>query len=205
MAIRTKWSCENESIKKIEMNKFMIAGLGNIGAEYAGTRHNIGFDVVDELARRMELSWSTDRLAYVATGSLRGKKVWLIKPTTYMNLSGKAIQYWLKQTGVPQENLLVITDDISLDLGRLRTRLKGSDGGHNGLKSIQESLGNQLYPRMRFGIGRDFNRGRQVEFVLGKWKDVEVPDVEAAIDKAADAATCFVLRGVQAVMNEFNC
>lgn len=187
------------------MNKFLIAGLGNIGAEYAGTRHNIGFDVVDELARRMELSWSTDRLAYVATGSLRGKKVWLIKPTTYMNLSGKAIQYWLKQTGVPQENLLVITDDISLDLGRLRTRLKGSDGGHNGLKSIQESLGNQLYPRMRFGIGRDFNRGRQVEFVLGKWKDVEVPDVEAAIDKAADAATCFVLRGVQAVMNEFNC
>lgn len=205
MAIRTKWSCENESIKKIEMNKFLIAGLGNIGAEYAGTRHNIGFDVVDELARRMELSWSTDRLAYVATGSLRGKKVWLIKPTTYMNLSGKAIQYWLKQTGVPQENLLVITDDISLDLGRLRTRLKGSDGGHNGLKSIQESLGNQLYPRMRFGIGRDFNRGRQVEFVLGKWKDAEVPDVEAAIDKAADAATCFVLRGVQAVMNEFNC
>jgi len=187
------------------MNKFLIAGLGNIGAEYAGTRHNIGFDVVDELARRMELSWSTDRLAYVATGSLRGKKVWLIKPTTYMNLSGKAIQYWLKQTGVPQENLLVITDDISLDLGRLRTRLKGSDGGHNGLKSIQESLGNQSYPRMRFGIGRDFNRGRQVEFVLGKWKDAEVPDVEAAIDKAADAATCFVLRGVQAVMNEFNC
>lgn len=186
------------------MKKYLIAGLGNIGAEYAGTRHNIGFDVLDELAKRMEVSWSTDRLAYVAAGSMRGRNVWLIKPTTYMNLSGKAIQYWLKQTGVPQENLLVITDDLSLDLGRLRTRLKGSDGGHNGLKSIQESLGSQAYPRMRFGIGNDFSKGKQVDFVLGKWKDAEMPDVQAAIEKAVAAASCFVLRGVEAVMNEFN-
>lgn len=204
MAIGDEWPCQNESIKKIEMKKYLIAGLGNIGAEYAGTRHNIGFDVLDELAKRMEVSWSTDRLAYVAAGSMRGRNVWLIKPTTYMNLSGKAIQYWLKQTGVPQENLLVITDDLSLDLGRLRTRLKGSDGGHNGLKSIQESLGSQAYPRMRFGIGNDFSKGKQVDFVLGKWKDAEMPDVQAAIEKAVAAASCFVLRGVEAVMNEFN-
>lgn len=186
------------------MKKYLIAGLGNIGKEYNGTRHNIGFEVLDAFAEKHGFEWRLDRLAFVAEGTLKGRTLYLIKPTTYMNLSGKALSYWLNKSSVPIEQSMVVTDDLSLDLGKLRSRAKGSDGGHNGLKSIQESLGTQHYPRMRFGIGSNFSRGRQIDFVLGQWRKEEITEVELTINRAVDALECFILRDLQTVMNEFN-
>ena len=184
--------------------KFLVAGLGNIGSEYDNTRHNIGFDVLDHLARQHNITFQSDRLAFAAELRLKGRSVWLIKPTTFMNLSGKAVQYWMQKLSVPRERVLVVTDDLSLPTGRLRLKPKGSDGGHNGLKSINLHLEGDDYPRLRFGIGNSFPKGRQVDFVLGRWAADEEPVVQEAITKAAQAIESFVLAGLGITMNEFN-
>jgi len=184
--------------------KYLIAGLGNFDIEYQNTRHNIGFDVVDLVAKEKDAVFTSKRYADLAEFKFKGKVFMLIKPTTYMNLSGKAVKYWLDKADLPYENLLVITDDLNLPLGKIRIRKNGSDGGHNGLKSIQELLNSNLYPRMRLGIGNEFGRGRQVDFVLGQWEAEEKKLVDETVKKAADAVMSFVLEGVDRAMNKFN-
>ena len=184
--------------------KFLIAGLGNIGAEYDATRHNIGFDVADTFVMRHGGTFSLDRHAFVSEVKWKGKIFVVIKPTTYMNLSGKAIKYWLDKEKIPLENLLVIVDEIALPLGTLRIRSAGSNAGHNGLKNIELVLATDKYQRLRFGIGSDFPKGRQVEFVLGKWKPSELPVVKDMIVKSVDALECFGTQGITKAMNEFN-
>jgi PTH1 family peptidyl-tRNA hydrolase len=184
--------------------KYLIAGLGNIGEEYKHTRHNIGFDVVDAFAARHNAVFQNDRLADVAECKWKGKTFILIKPTTYMNLSGRAVKYWLDKEKIPLENLLVILDDLALPLDVIRLRPGGSDAGHNGLKSIQESLGSNQYPRLRFGVGNQYPKGRQVEFVLGKWKNTEEPVVQEKIEKSADIIESFASIGIARTMNEYN-
>jgi PTH1 family peptidyl-tRNA hydrolase len=184
--------------------KYLIAGLGNIGDEYTHTRHNIGFEVTDFLAATHGATFQSDRLAFVTDFRLKGKSVWLIKPTTFMNLSGKAIQYWLQKLSIPKEHLLVIADDLALPLGKVRIRPSGSDAGHNGFKSISLHLQGDQYPRLRFGIGNNFHKGGQVDFVLGKWAAEEQEAVNKTIETAATAAESFVLAGIQLTMNQFN-
>ncbi len=184
--------------------KYLLVGLGNIGEEYSGTRHNIGFDVVDRLSKNFGSEWVGVKHGSIARFSHRGRQIILLKPNTYMNLSGKAISYWMQQEKLKLENILVITDDLSLPLGSLRMRSKGSDGGHNGLKSIQQSLNTSDYPRLRFGIGNDFPMGRQVEFVLGKWEDNELETVNKSIEKAADGSLQFCTLGLGFAMNFTN-
>lgn len=184
--------------------KYLIAGLGNIGPEYENTRHNIGFKVLEELAGSSDASFTLDRHANVAVIKHRGRTLILIKPTTYMNLSGKAIQHWMTAEKIPVENLLVVTDDVSLPFGQIRLRGKGSDGGHNGLKHIQETLGSSRYARLRFGIGNDFPRGKQVEFVLGGWTREEDDLLDERVKTAADAARSFAAIGLTHTMNQFN-
>jgi PTH1 family peptidyl-tRNA hydrolase len=171
--------------------KFLIVGLGNFGIEYVGTRHNIGFDVVEHLAQVNEVSFASSRLADTAEFKHRGRVFHLIKPTTFMNLSGRSMQYWMDKLKVPIERTLVIVDDLQLPLGRLRLREKGSSGGHNGLSHIEETLGNNHYARLRFGIGSDFNQGQQVDFVLGKWSKDELLILKDRIPKAADGVLAF--------------
>jgi peptidyl-tRNA hydrolase, PTH1 family len=186
------------------LSKFLIAGLGNIGAEYAGTRHNIGFNVVEELAREAGVSFSSSRYADVAEMKHKGRQLLLIKPTTYMNLSGKAVGYWLQAEKIDLSNLMVIVDEIAIPFGKIRIGPKGSDGGHNGLKSIQEQLGTTEYPRLRFGIGSEFNKGGQVNYVLGRWNEEQLTLLPARIKTAADAIRAFSFIGLQRCMNEFN-
>ncbi|MEZ4912524.1 MAG: aminoacyl-tRNA hydrolase [Chitinophagales bacterium] len=186
------------------MANFLVVGLGNIGAEYHQTRHNIGFDVLDFIAQENNLSFATDRLAGKTLWRLKGRNVYLIKPSTYMNLSGKALRYWKDKLHVPPENILVIVDDISLDLGKLRLRKNGSSGGHNGLKNIEEVLQTQQYPRLRFGIGNQFSTGKQVDFVLGKWSAEELQQLQEPIARAAEAIQSFVLQGIEPSMNLYN-
>ena len=162
--------------------KYLIVGLGNPGDEYAHTRHNIGFDVLDQLAGSQP--WELARHGWITEIKHKGRTLLLLKPNTYMNLSGKALVYWMQQEKIKIENVLVIVDDLSLPLAKLRMRIKGSDGGHNGLKSIQASLNSDEYSRLKFGIGNDFPRGRQVEFVLGKWKPEELEPIQKGIDDA---------------------
>ncbi|MGA0559619.1 aminoacyl-tRNA hydrolase [Larkinella sp. VNQ87] len=184
--------------------KFLIAGLGNIGPEYMLTRHNAGFMVVDRLAAQYGFSFSLNRLAYTAEWRHKGKVIHLIKPTTYMNLSGRAVSLYLKQLGIPAENLLVITDDKDLPFGKLRLKPKGSPGGHNGLRNIDEVLGTQEYARLRFGIGNDFSKGRQVDFVLGQFPEDEMVVLPQHLDRAGDAVISFCTSGLQHTMNFFN-
>jgi peptidyl-tRNA hydrolase, PTH1 family len=184
--------------------KFLIAGLGNIGAEYADTRHNIGFGVVDFIAAKKEITFASSRHAYVSEFRFRGKTVFLIKPTTYMNLSGKAVNYWLQAENIPKENLLVFTDDIALPFGIIRLRAKGSDGGHNGLKSIAESINGTDYARARFGVGNDFGKGQQVNYVLGKWNADEIKLMPERLQLSYDLALSFIALGVTKTMNDFN-
>jgi peptidyl-tRNA hydrolase, PTH1 family len=183
---------------------FLIAGLGNIGSEYAGTRHNIGFDVVDALVTKHGGIFSVDRLAAMAEISYRGKILTCIKPSTFMNLSGKAVRYWLEKKKIPTERLLVIADDIALPLSRLRLRGDGSDAGHNGLKSIFEELHTEKYPRLRYGIGNDFPRGMQVEYVLGTWGKAEIPLLKIKNEKAVQVVESFVHMGLERTMNDYN-
>jgi PTH1 family peptidyl-tRNA hydrolase len=186
------------------MEKFLIAGLGNIGPEYAGTRHNAGFEVADALVVKHKGIFRSARLADMAEVRVRGKILTVIKPTTYMNLSGKAVKYWMDKENIPPERVLVIMDDLAIPLSRLRLRPSGSDGGHNGLKSIQESIGTVNYPRLRFGIGATYPKGMQIEFVLGKWDFVEIPIVKKKIDKSVEVIETFVFRGLATAMNEVN-
>jgi peptidyl-tRNA hydrolase, PTH1 family len=186
------------------MSKFLLAGLGNIGAEYAGTRHNIGFDIADACARKQETFFSVERLAHVARWRIKGRTVICIKPTTFMNLSGKAVKYWMDKEQVPVENLLVIMDELALPLNKLRLRPGGSAAGHNGLKSIEESLLTDKYARLRFGIGNDYPKGRQADFVLSTWTDAELPLVKLKVEKCTELVETYVTAGIEQAMNMFN-
>lgn len=186
------------------MSKFLIAGLGNFDLEYAGTRHNIGFDIVDAFVQKHGGSFAISRLAGVAEIKWKGKTIFCIKPTTYMNLSGKAVKYWMDKESIAIENLMVVVDDKALPLSRLRIRPGGSDGGHNGLKSVHEYLGTTEYPKLRFGIGDNFPKGMQVKYVLGKWKKEEVALVKLKIEKAAEAIESFVSAGIERTMEQYN-
>ena len=186
------------------MSKFLIAGLGNIGEDYEGTRHNIGFTVVDYIAGEAGVKFTSGRYADVAQVKFKGKTLILIKPATYMNLSGKAINYWLQAERIPVENLMVIVDELALPFGKIRIGPKGSDGGHNGLKHIQETLNTSAYPRLRFGIGNEFGKGYQVNYVLGKWNDDELKMLPERIKLAADAVKTFAFAGLQRSMNDYN-
>lgn len=184
--------------------KYLIACLGNIGVEYDNTRHNIGFKVADYLNDELKGSFATGRLAQVSELRYKGRTMVVIKPTTYMNLSGKAVKYWMQQEKIPIENILVVLDEIALPLGTLRMRKKGSDAGHNGLANIIESLGTNVFPRLRFGIGDDFPKGKQIDFVLGKWKPSELDIIEPRLEMAANFIKSFVTQGVDITMNQFN-
>lgn len=184
--------------------KFLIVGLGNVGNEYAHTRHNIGFDVVNAFVTKHNGTFRTDRLAYVADIKWKGKTFVCICPSTYMNLSGKAVKFWLDKTRITLEHMLVIVDDLALPLDKLRIRPGGSDAGHNGLKSLQETLGSSEYPKLRFGIGNDFPKGMQSEYVLGKWRKEDEPMVRLKIDKSVEVIETFANQGITAAMNEIN-
>jgi PTH1 family peptidyl-tRNA hydrolase len=186
------------------MSKFLIVGLGNIGEEYSETRHNIGFKIVEHLAHDAQVKFVPGRYADVAEIKYKGKQLILIKPTTFMNLSGKAVNYWLQQEKIPVENMMIIVDDLALPFGKIRIGPKGSDGGHNGLKSIQETLNTTNYPRLRFGISNEFNKGAQVNYVLGKWSEEEMKMLNDRVKIAADAVKAFSFIGLQRCMNEFN-
>jgi PTH1 family peptidyl-tRNA hydrolase len=184
--------------------KFLIVGLGNIGDEYAHTRHNIGFDVVNAFVQKHGGSFRTDRLAYVAELKWKGKKIVCICPTTYMNLSGRSVKYWIDKEKVPLSNILVIMDELALPLSKLRLRPSGSAGGHNGLKSLEESLNSVEYPRLRFGIGNDYPKGMQADFVLGKWTKAEEPLVKVKIDASVEVIETFAAQGIATAMNQVN-
>jgi PTH1 family peptidyl-tRNA hydrolase len=186
------------------MDKYLIAGLGNIGPDYDQTRHNIGFDVVDALVRKYGGDLSTQRLAVHADIRLKGKLLVCIKPTTFMNLSGKAIKYWMDKENIPIQRVLVVVDDLALPLDKLRLRPGGSDAGHNGLKDIQATLGTDQYPKLRFGIGNDYPKGRQIDFVLGHWNETEWPVVQDKIEQSVAAIESFVLEGIDKTMNKVN-
>jgi PTH1 family peptidyl-tRNA hydrolase len=184
--------------------KFLIVGLGNIGSEYAETRHNIGFKVLDALAGASNLFFKTDRYGDVCELKHKGRTFILLKPSTYMNLSGNAVRYWLQQEKIPVENMLVVTDDLALPFGKLRMRGQGSDGGHNGLKHINEILKTTQYARLRFGISAEFSKGQQVDYVLGVWSEVEKETLKEHIDRSAKAVLSFGLIGLARTMNEVN-
>lgn len=184
--------------------KYLIVGLGNIGPEYLFTRHNVGFMVVDKLANQFEVKFSMERQAYHAEFKLKGHQVHLIKPTTYMNLSGKAVNHWMKELKIEKENILVVTDDIALPFGKLRMKPKGSHGGHNGLRNIEEVLGTPQFIRLRFGVGDDFHKGRQAEYVLAPFPTVELDELPIHLERATEIITTFCLQGVDVAMNKFN-
>ena len=184
--------------------KYLVAGLGNIGAEYELTRHNIGFLVLDRLADNHKLEFSLERHAEKTEWKFKGKHIHLIKPTTYMNLSGKAIAYWLQALSIPKENLLVIVDDLALPFGTLRMRGKGSSAGHNGLKHIEQMLGGQDYARLRFGIGNDFGKGQQVDYVLGNFTKQEMEALPEYMDKAIDMIAAYTTIGIERTMTQYN-
>lgn len=186
------------------MKKFLIVGLGNIGPKYHNTRHNIGFKVLDFLAEQEDLRFDTQKLGDVATYKFKGRTFILLKPSTYMNLSGKAVNYWLQKEKVPLENLLVITDDLNLPFGTLRVKTKGSDGGHNGLKDIQAQLGTTKYNRFRFGISDEFSKGRQVDYVLGEWDEEEEKKLPERLKKSVEVIKSFGTAGINNTMNTFN-
>lgn len=187
-----------------ESKKYLICGLGNIGAEYSNTRHNIGFDVLEHFADSLSASFLPDKLGAMAKIRYKGKQLFLLKPSTYMNLSGKAIKYWMQKEKIPVENILVIVDDIALPTGMLRMKKKGGDAGHNGLCNIIEILSSENFPRLRFGIGSNFAKGQQVNFVLGKWTTEENSVINPKIKNAADAIHCFIFEGIDKAMNLFN-
>ena len=183
---------------------FLIVGLGNIGIEYMLTRHNIGFMALDYLSKQKDLSFKIDRLGAISQYKLKGHTIYLLKPSTYMNLSGKALNYWMQQLKLPKEQCLILVDDIALPLSTLRLKPKGSSGGHNGLKSIEETLHTSDYARLRMGIGDNFAKGRQVEFVLGNFTDPELEQIPEILDRTIQFIECFCLEGIQQTMNKYN-
>jgi len=186
------------------MKKYLIVGLGNIGEKYHHTRHNIGFKILDEFAVKEDLKFETQKLGDITTYKLKGRTFLLLKPNTYMNLSGKAILYWLTKEKIPLENLLVITDDLNLPFGSIRLKTKGSDGGHNGLKDTQDKLNTTKYNRFRFGISDAFGKGRQTDYVLGEWSDEENEKLPERLDNAIELIKSFALAGINNTMNTFN-
>jgi len=184
--------------------KYLITGLGNIGAEYAHTRHNIGFDIIDAMAEEKDLTFEDKRYGAVTTYKFKGRQFILLKPNTYVNLSGKAVNYWLQKEKIPLSNLLIVVDDLALPFGTLRLKPKGGDAGHNGLKSIQSILGTTNYARLRFGIGNNFNRGQQVDYVLGTWGREEKAVLPEKIDSAIQMIKSFGTIGTAQTMNRFN-
>ncbi len=184
--------------------KYLVIGLGNIGEEYANTRHNIGFKVLDAFAKASNVAFKSDRLADMAEVKLRGKTFILIKPTTYMNLSGKAVNYWMQKEKISVENIFVVVDDLAIPFGAIRIRKKGSDGGHNGLKDINKVLGNGNYNRLRFGIGSDFAKGHQVNYVLGEWTSDETEQLNELLGHCVKAIQDLPFIGIDRVMNIYN-
>ena len=202
-----KWlgfSNTNEQNEEDNMKKYLIVGLGNIGEKYCNTRHNIGFKILDYLADIEDISFETLKLGDVSTLKVKGRTLILLKPSTYMNLSGKSVKYWLEKEKIPLENLLVITDDLNLPFGTLRLKTKGSDGGHNGLKDIQDKLQTTKYNRFRFGISDAFSKGRQVDYVLGEWGDEENAKLNERLKTSVELIKSFALAGVNITMNQFN-
>jgi len=186
------------------MKKYLIVGLGNIGKEYINTRHNIGFKILDEIAKSQEINFETQKLGSITRFKFKGRTFILLKPSTYMNLSGKAVKYWLEKEKIPLENLLVICDDLNISFGTIRLKPKGSAGGHNGLKSINEVLNTQQYARFRFGISNEFKTGRQVDYVLGQWDDKENQELVERLEKSIQLVKSFGTAGTANTMSEFN-
>lgn len=184
--------------------KYLIVGLGNIGPEYHETRHNIGFMVVDALAKDTDKSFTDGRYGFTATLSIKGRQILLLKPSTYMNLSGNAVRYWMQKENIPLENVLIIVDDLALPFGTLRLKNKGSDAGHNGLKHIAATLGTINYARLRFGIGNDFPRGRQIDYVLGRFEEEDLKTMPERLQTAGEIIKSFCLAGIDNTMNQFN-
>lgn len=184
--------------------KYLIVGLGNIGDEYAGTRHNSGFLIADKLVADASATFATDRYGDIAHFRLKNKQVTVLKPSTYMNLSGNAVRYWRDKEKIEIANTLVLVDDIALPFGAVRIKPSGSDAGHNGLKNIAQMLGTQAYPRLRFGVGNDFPRGCQIDYVLGRFTPEQVAEMPARLDVAADAVREFILAGIQNAMCKYN-
>lgn len=201
------WNLFTQKSKETEeelMKKFLIVGLGNIGEKYVNTRHNIGFQVLDALAKDQEVKFETEKLGDVANFRFKGRTFVLLKPSTYMNLSGKSLKYWMTKEKIPIENILVITDDVNIDFGAIRMKAKGSAGGHNGLKDIEAKLGNQKYARFRFGVGGNYPKGRQVDFVLGQWNKEEESQLIERIPMATKAVLSFATDGIANTMNNYN-
>jgi PTH1 family peptidyl-tRNA hydrolase len=194
----------NKATKEELMKKFLIVGLGNIGETYVNTRHNIGFKIVDELAEEHKATFETEKLGDVASFRLKGRSFILLKPSTYMNLSGKAVKYWMDKENIAVENILVVTDDVNIDFGTIRLKAKGSAGGHNGLKDIQEKLNTQQYARFRFGVGANFSKGRQVDFVLGEWNKQETSELIERLPTSVKIITSFGTAGLANTMNTYN-
>lgn len=186
------------------MKKILIVGLGNIGTEYTETRHNIGFKILDAFAKKEDFVFETAKLGDIASFKVKGKTMLLLKPSTYMNRSGKAIKYWMEKEKIPLENILVITDDINIPFGTIRVKTKGSAGGHNGLKDTQLMLETNTYNRFRFGVGADFGTGRQADYVLGEWSTEEKETLTERLNKATELIKSFALSGVKNTMNQFN-
>ena len=184
--------------------KYLIVGLGNIGSEYDYTRHNIGFMIVDHIASKLAVSFEDRRYGFVGKCRVKNAEMILLKPTTYMNLSGNAVRYWLRKENIPIERLIVVCDDISLPLGKIRIRPQGSDGGHNGLKHIASVIGSQQYVRLKFGVGNNFPKGNQVNFVLGKFEENELAAISSRLEIAAEAVKTFCLSGITIAMNQYN-
>jgi PTH1 family peptidyl-tRNA hydrolase len=201
--LKSAFSFNKQEKKKFEV-KYLIVGLGNIGAEYAETRHNIGFKLVDFMAEKNNFKFEQKKLAYIAEWKFRGRKIIFCKPTTYMNLSGKAVNYWLQKEKIPIQNMLIVVDDLALPFGTIRIKKKGSDAGHNGLTDIIKVLGHNNFNRMRFGISAEFPKGKQVDYVLGKWTDEEKEKLPERLEKMSEAVKSFISIGIDRTMNFFN-
>ncbi len=195
---------KTENIDIDPMKKFLIVGLGNIGPEYVNTRHNIGFKVLDYLAKKESLSFETVKLGSLAEYKFKGRSFFLLKPNTYMNLSGKAVKFWMDKENIPLENILVITDDLNIPFGTIRIKPKGSDGGHNGLKNINLVLNTQNYTRFRFGISDEFKKGQQVNYVLGEWSEEELNTLPERLEQSCEVIRSFGLAGLEKTMTSFN-
>ncbi len=191
-------------ITEAAMNKYLIVGLGNIGPKYDNTRHNIGFKIVDAFAKAENVEWQTEKLGDIAATKIRARPVILLKPNTYMNLSGKAVKFWMQKEKISLEHILIVTDDLNLDFGTIRLKTKGSDGGHNGLKDIKDQLLTSNYNRFRFGIGDRFNKGKQIDYVLGRWDDEEEKDLPERLEVSVKVIQSFISAGVNNTMNTYN-